>query len=394
MRRFLRLACLVAITGSAPVAGQAPAQPAPAQTAPVDDTPIFRVSVSLVQLDAVVTDRKGRHVTTLGPEDFEVYQDGRRQPITAATYIELDDQWVDTSGLPPLPAAALRPADAHRTMAVVVDDLRMSFESIHEARRGLGEFFNRQFRPGDAAMLATTSGATRVSKLTSSSTVLRSAVNRLRFSFWGMRAASVMQPIDGIADSGLADAFQERTLSASAILRIEEVIDALKPLPGRKSVVLVSEGFQVFGFGMDNEMIRDALRGMVDRANRAGVVLYAIDPRGLVNVGITAADRVGGGRQAASIMSARSAALRESQDGLRYLAGETGGFAVVNTNDLAFGFRKVMADQHGYYLIGYQPEAGSVNELTRDRFRRVSIKVKRKGLKVRTRAGFYARTTE
>ena len=86
--------------------------------------------------------------------------------------------------------------------------------------------------------------------------------------------------------------------------------------------------------------------------------------------------------------------MRESQDGLRYLAGETGGFAVVNTNDLAFGFRKVMADQHGYYLIGYQPEAGSVNELTRDRFRRVSIKVKRKGLKVRTRAGFYARTTE
>jgi VWFA-related protein len=389
VRPLVLLTCLVAAVSAQPGA-QAPA----ARPTTADDTPIFRLSVSLVQLDAVVTDGKGRHVTTLGPDDFEVFQDGRRQPITAVSYVELDDQWTDTSGLPPLASRALRPADARRTVGIVVDDLRMSFESIYEARRGLGRFIDRDFRAGDAAMLTTTSGVSRLSQLTSSASMLKLAVGRLRYSLWGVRAASALDSIDGMDDPfDAANRFQERTFAASTIMRIEEVVDALKRLPGRKSVVLVSEGFQVFGPGMDNALIRDALQGMVDRANRAGVVIYAVDPRGLVPIGISAADNVGA-RQAMEVASMRSAALRDTQDGLRYVAGETGGFAVVNTNDLAYGFRKIMADQRGYYLIGYQPEAGTVNALTRDRFRHISIKVKRKGLKIRTRAGFYGRATE
>ncbi len=133
------------------------------------------------------------------------------------------------------------------------------------------------------------------------------------------------------------------------------------------------------------------MQGLVDRANRAGVVIYAIDPRGLVVTGLTAADSSSGMNAArvSSIPSMRAQALRESQDGLRFLAGETGGFAVVNANDLAYGMKRIMTDQRGYYLIGYQPEAGTLAEATRPRFRHVKIKVKRKGLRVRTRSGFY-----
>ena len=138
MRRLSLLACGFAVLlGTVPEAQQ----PAPIRPA---DQPVFRLSVSLVQLDAVVTDKQGHHVTTLGRDDFEVYQDGRPQPVTAVSYIESDDGWVDTSGLPPLPVEALKPEDARRVIAVVVDDLRMSFESIHHARRGIGEFFDRQ----------------------------------------------------------------------------------------------------------------------------------------------------------------------------------------------------------------------------------------------------------
>ncbi len=90
----------------------------------------------------------------------------------------------------------------------------------------------------------------------------------------------------------------------------------------------------------------------------------------------------------------RSAALRESQDGLRFVTGETGGFAVVNSNDLAMGFGRIMADQQGYYLIGYQPEAGTLNFNSDRKFRTLKIKVKPKGLKVRTRSGFYGQATE
>jgi len=356
------------------------------------DQAVFRLSVSLVQLDAVVTDKKGRHVSTLGRDDFEVYQDGRPQPVVAVSYVDTDDGWVDTSGLPPLPVEALKPEDARRVIAVVVDDLRMSFESIYYARRGIGQFFDRQFQPGDLGMLVTTSGA-GISQLTYSPKILKAASSRLRYSLWDVQAASALAPIDGVIGfDGAQGNYLERTFAESAILRIADAINAVKKLPGRKSVVLVSEGFSVFGFGWDNAYIRDMLQRLVDRSNRAGVVIYAVDPRGLVTTGITAADNVRGGGAAVTAM--RSEALRESQDGLRFVAGETGGFAVVNSNDLARGFQRIMADQRGYYLIGYQPEAGTLSFKSDQQFRRIKIKVKPKGLKIRTRAGFYGQATE
>ena len=386
MRRSAPLACGCALVFGLGASAQQAVPPPPA------DQPIFRLSVSLVQVDAVVTDKAGRHVTGLGPADFEVFQDGRAQPVTAVSYVEMEDGWVDTSGLPPLPVESLKPGDARRVMAVVVDDLRMSFESIYRARRGIGEFLDAQFESGDLGMIVTTSGA-GVSQLTYSRAALKAAAARLRFSLWNQQAASALAPISGFDDASGSDLdYLERTFAESAIVRLVEVIARVSTLPGRKSVVLVSEGFSVFGFGMDNAYIRELLQRLVDRANRAGVVIYAVDPRGLVVTGLTAADGVRGG--GARVMAARSAALRESQDGLRFVAGETGGFAVVNANDLALGLRRIMADQRGYYLIGYQPEAGTLHAHSDREFRRVKIKVKPKGLKVRTRAGFYGRPTE
>ncbi|MBK5299406.1 MAG: VWA domain-containing protein [Vicinamibacteria bacterium] len=385
MRRLCLLACGFAVLlGTVPEAQQ----PAPLRPA---DQPVFRLSVSLVQLDAVVTDKQGRHVTTLGRDDFEVYQDGRPQPIVAVSYVDSDDGWVDTSGLPPLPVEALKPEDARRVIAVVVDDQRMSFESIYYARRGIGQFFDRQFQPGDLGMLVTTSG-TGVSQLTYSPKVLKAASSRLRYSLWNVQAASALAPVDGVSFFGVEGNFLERTFAESAILRIADAISAVKKLPGRKSVVLVSEGFSVYGFGWDNSYIREMLQRLVDRSNRAGVVIYAVDPRGLVVTGITAADNVRGG--GAGVAAMRSAALRESQDGLRFVTGETGGFAVVNSNDLGLGFGRIMADQRGYYLIGYQPEAGTLTFKSDRQFRKLKIKVKPKGLRVRTRAGFYGQATE
>ena len=115
-----------------------------------------------------------------------------------------------------------------------------------------------------------------------------------------------------------------------------------------------------------------------------------------VYTGLTAADGAGSGvgPMGRDIGSMRSAALRESQDGLRYLANETGGFAVVDNNDLAGGMKRIMVDQQGYYLIGYQPEAGTIAPDSTGKFRHIRIKVTRKGLKVRTRSGFYAVASE
>jgi VWFA-related protein len=379
--------------------GVRPTAQTPAAPRAHDERPIFRLTVSLVQLDVVVTDGKGRHVTTLGPEDFEVYQDGRKQPVTAVSYVDSAESWEDTSGLPPLPPEALRPRDARRAMAIVVDDLRMSFESVYYSRRGLQRFVDREFQPGDLAMLVTTSGG-RTPELTFSPAALRSAVNRLRFSLWDIRPASVLDPIDGrfgrLEGFDPYNRFQQRNFAADSIARIEASIDVLKPLPGRKSIILVSEGFSIFGPGLDNGLMRDLMQHLVDHANRAGVVVYAVDPRGLVYTGLTAADGAGAGigPLGRDIGSLRAAAIRETQDGLRYLAGETGGFAVVNNNDLAAGMKRIMTDQQGYYLVGYQPEAGTLAPDATGKFRHLKIKVTRKGLHVRTRSGFYSVASE
>jgi VWFA-related protein len=381
---------LAAFVAASPRAQQPAAVPAPARP----DQPIFRLSVSLVQLDVVVTDRHGRHVTTLGPDDFVVYQDGRPQPVTAVSYVDSAEDWVDTSNLPPLPIESLRPRDARRTMAIVVDDQRMSLDSLAHARYGLEKFAQREFRAGDLAVLVTTSGSGRAPVLTFSPLVLKAAIKRLGYSLWGVRGASALDPVNDVRD--LADGFegfQERTFAVSSLERVNAVIDVLKGLPGRKSVTLVSEGFSVFGFGMDNQLIRDYLRRLVDHANRAGVVVYALDPRGLVVTGISAADSVNPTRSGEVAMM-RSAALRDSQDGLKYLAGETGGFAVVDSNDLAGGMRRIVTDQNGYYLVGYQPDVGSVRTDGSGRYMKLKIKVKPKGLRVRTRSGFYANASE
>ena len=104
----MRHLSLLALVSLFLLAGRPAAQqPSVQASVHADSQPIFRLTVSLVQLDAVVTDRHGRHVTTLGPDDFEVYQDGHPQPVTAVTYVGAEETWVDTSGLPPLPVASL-----------------------------------------------------------------------------------------------------------------------------------------------------------------------------------------------------------------------------------------------------------------------------------------------
>jgi VWFA-related protein len=188
------------------------------------------------------------------------------------------------------------------------------------------------------------------------------------------------------------DEHRERVFAMAALNRVGNVIEAVRELPGRKTVVLVSEGFVMFGSASDGGLVRDAMRVLVDRAKRAAVVIYAVDPRGLVVTSPGAAD--GGGAQSAALAAQRAMGLRATQDGLRFVAGETGGFAVVDNNDIPGAFRRVMDDQRGYYLVGYQPETSTFGPGSERLFRRLKVKVTRPGLRVRARAGFYGIPTE
>ena len=366
-----------------------------AQSQTKDEAPVFRLSVELVQVDAVVTDGKGRPVKTLAPEDFEVFQDGKPRAITAVVYVDADERWEPLGRPAVTETIPARPRDARRTIALVIDDLRMSFESLVRTRTGLGQFIDEHLRSDDLVSLVATSGDA-TTPFTFHRAELKAAASRLRYSF---RSASVLDPIssgpfdlDGTFSE--LDEFRERTFAVGALGRVEDAIHAVRTQSGRKAVVLVSDGFVLFGPGFANVEVREAMRRLVDRANRAGVVIYAYDARGLVCACLTAADKTGGLSDIglAEVGAARREALAATQDGLRYVAEETGGFAVVNSNGFPGALDRIAADLGGYYLIGFQPDADTFS--VDGRFRKIRIKVKRPGLKIRTRTGFYGVPTQ
>jgi hypothetical protein len=114
-----------------------------------------------------------------------------------------------------------------------------------------------------------------------------------------------------------------------------------------------------------------------------------MDARGLVYTGLTAADNTSG-RSSDDVekeLSDRRDQLFDTQDGLRYLAKQTGGLSIINSNDLSGGIRKILDDQ-SYYLIGYVPESDTFDPKL-NRFNKLIVKVKQPGLTVRYRSGFF-----
>lgn len=377
---------------------------------------VVRISVTLVQVDAVVTDEKGRYITDLRPGDFELLEDKRRQQITNFSYINTQPGSAEVAAAPamrpgksattPVPTTRLRPDQVRRTIALVIDDLSMSFESIVYVRNSLKKFVDEQMLPGDlVAILRTGAGMGALQQFTSDKRALNAAIERVRYNLMGSGHLSAFADITSGAppDGGLGEAAfrqsqeesassREALFSVGSLGALNFVVRGLKDLPGRKSVILVSDGFQLLSQKGSNDRVLEAVRRTVDLANRSTVMIYTIDSRGLQTAGLTAADSVkyGGVTGVAQKLSERRAQLFNSQEGLSYLANQTGGFVVYNSNDIPAGISRVLDDQKGYYLLGYIPEQVTFKTTEGKRqFHNITVKVKRAGLRVRSRSGFY-----
>jgi len=188
-----------------------------------------------------------------------------------------------------------------------------------------------------------------------------------------------------------ADDFRDEVFAVGTLGAINYVVRGMRELPGRKSIILFSDGFSLQRPTAEfRDRLLGSLRRLIDLATRASVVIYTVDSRGLVDTGPTAADSFGGsartmGQRISQVMSQRSALLFNTQGGPAILAEETGGLAFRNTNDIVGSTRRALEDQSGYYLIGYRPASETFDR----RFHSISAKVKtRRGLTVRTRTGF------
>ncbi|HEX8459152.1 MAG TPA: VWA domain-containing protein [Pyrinomonadaceae bacterium] len=405
-----------------PTQQTAPQQP----NAPSDDEEVVRITTNLVQVDAVVVDKKGKQVTDLSADDFEIFEDNRPQKLTNFSYVlnetappatETADtarpKSKDKASIPaPMPPGSLRPEQVRRTIALVVDDLGLSFESTSFVRDALRKFVNEQMQPNDlVAIIRTSAGMGALQQFTSDKRQLHAAIDRVKWYMGGSGGVSVFAPLEGSAGvpptstsdtpidraarraemvSAELEDFREEIFAVGTLGALNFVVRGMRELPGRKSVLLMSDGFALYtadrGRGRSDRVLQ-ALRQLTDLANRASVVVYSIDARGLIAPGFTAADDLSGmsPQQIEDALRERSNELFDTQSGLAYLSQQTGGFLIKNNNDLSGGIRRVVEDQKGYYLLGYRPEGTTFDR----RFHRISVKVKRPGLRVRTRTGFY-----
>lgn len=347
------------------------------------DHPVLRIGVDLVRVDATVTDERGRHVTDLTADDFVVLQNNRVQKLSTFAFITGEPRPPVWSA--PAPAAAtgarpLTPAEVRRTIAIVVDDLGLSLDSIARVRAALGKFLDTHMQPGDlVAILRTGAGIGALQQFTTDRRVLHSAVDRVRYNFRS-RGGPFARPDD--ADAG--QLFRDEVFTAGTLNAIRYVVSGVAELPGRKSVVVVSDGFSVAdadsrlaspsggAAGARYGHILGAVRSVVDEANRAGVVIH-----GMHATGLTAKDE---GRRAA-------------EDSLGALAGETGGLFIRDANDLSRGLARVLDESRSYYLLGYVPDTATFSA-TNPRFHTLSVRVNRPGVRVRSRGGFLGQPHE
>lgn len=371
------------------------------------DAPI-RVDVNLVQVDAVVTDSKNRHVPDLKASDFQVFEDGKLQPITNFAYIAPPAGTPASTSPAPAPRAPLVPAPpvpskpeaVRRTIAFVVDDLGLSVESIAHVRDALRKFVNGEMQPGDlVAILRTSGGMGVLQPFTGNRELLNAAIDRVRFSIGrvGVDSFAPATPpppheLQRQADTSMDD-LRTQVFMAGTLGTLRYVIDGLRDMPGRKSLVLFSESLST-NVEPGQTPYTDLFHRLTDAANRASVVINAIDPRGLQTM-MDARDSElpsgrGGGRGMGALILQRAGEMFDSQAGLAVLARDTGGLFITNNNLVDDALDQVVADTEGYYLIGYQPGAASFASL-RDEpaYHKVEVRVKIRGLSVRSRSGFF-----
>jgi VWFA-related protein len=397
------------------------------------DDDVVRITTNLVQFDAVVTDRQGRLVTDLRPEEFEVLLDGKRQEISNFSFVGVAPDPADpartpeprprpAAGAPAPPPVPVRAAQVRRTIALVADDLGTSFSDLHQVRRALKKFVDEQMQPGDlVAIIQTGKGLGALQQFTTDKQILYRAIERVRWNPSGRAGVSTFAPVEpdtreqaggvggnpaaggdedgeGERDAGAAlEEFRDGVFTVGTLGALNFIVRGMRELPGRKSVVLFSGGFPIFrdlqnpnGDARDTDRVIESLRRLADAANRASVVIYTMDARGLAVTSLTAADSVSNSRQALAAVQARGAEFLRNQEGLSYLAEQTGGVFIRNTNDLGDGVRRVLEDQKGFYLIGFRPAADAFrSEGGRTRFNKFEVKVTRPGVRVRTRGGFY-----
>jgi hypothetical protein len=425
--------------------GMAPAQTAQQPQKPKNESPedVLRITTSLVQTDVVVTDKNEQIIPDLKMEDFELYDNGKKQDLKFMEFVSVETGHRAEGKPASAPviveadtATGLSPKEVKRIVAFVVDDLTIPLQDIPAVRSLLLNFVNNQMQDGDlVAVVRVIGGKGLLQQLTTDRQLLRRAIDAIKpirhpwaqtnepdfvpvhnpapIAAGPEEASTSIVPVsDDQVDtpeiSSPNDEFNQLFRGLSSLTTAMFVIDGLKEIPGHKNVVIISGGIPIFearasgGSAFTN--VTYLLNQLSDRAVRSGVVINTLDPRGLnATPGVVGFQQTPGrsnyegelmgrasgfGRGGIADQATFGPMLAGGSEhlGLGTVAKITGGVSVINTNDFAAGMQKILARSEGYYVLAYTP----VEKFDR-KFHKLEIKVKRPGLKIYHHAGYAAR---
>ena len=374
--------------------------------------PAFRSSVDLVEVDVIVRDRDGRFVTDLKASDLELYENGELQRIVDFYLVR---------GRDPVPAASLTeapdPRSAGRRFVFVFDERHLSRAAVQRLRQAAVDFVAAHFQPGDYGGVFHDGGMAN-GRLTSLKAEVVASLKRVTpASETRARRLALFREfprIDGEHEATRIEAGDTRTLenaaqencleepdlcsqeggaemvehrleqkareyiaeSRAATARVLQsltmVARGLAGMPGRKTVIFLSDGFFV-------EESRAVLRQIAALAARNGVTIYGVDGRGSAGGGRALPDASSQGRSI-------STAFDTAEDGPAILAAETGGFVVRGSDNFRQALGRIAEDTSTYYVVGYQPAAFKLD----GKLRKIEVRVKEEGVRVRARKGYLA----
>jgi VWFA-related protein len=396
-----------------PLQGQTPQTGQPPQ--PGQTRPTFRAATALVEVDAVILDGQGKFVPGLVADDLRLLEDGKPQAIQQFYMVTHDasEPARATTG----ETSAQAEERAHRVFVLLFDEEHLANDSLMRVKKGAEQFIHDHIGPGDIGGVFA-NGAMYKGRLTSDKYELLAGVHSSRPAFDNRQALlasfrefpKIPGEVDAarITDGALDvvntlgeqacrdDPFQcqdngglqqvenliqkkarlyirqARVMTAHTVQNLQYVTGGLSRIPGRKTVVFLSEGFFV-------EDSRATLELIAAQAARGGTAIYSIDGRGLIN-GLSPNPDV------VKAEMARSTAFDTGEDGPTILTAGTGGFMVRNIDDISRGFGLIVRDTSTYYVIGYQPDNGVMD----GKYRKIEVKPTVPGLHVRARKGYMA----
>jgi VWFA-related protein len=425
-----------------PISGQAQSQSSQNQ----DDKIVL--SANEVLLDLVVRDKKGQVVKDLKPTDIEVYEDNVRQDVTSFRLVSRERVAGEAKAVPktaptvstPAPAGPREPFSNISLVAMVFDHLSPDGRNLaHKAATG---FVNESLQPDDLVSVCVIDKSLRVmQQYTNNASLLKQAIDRattLAVSTIDSGSAerrpledrsagldNTLSRATGSASGAGADGggigtaaadqalvnMQVRALNTFEMLERNQhgqaqingllaIINSLRNVPGRKAIMLFSEGLAL------PPDVKIHFPAVINAANRANVSIYTVDAVGLrvasgsaetareiEALGRRRAQQNASGREDRSgrpmtMQLERNEDLLklDPQSGLGDLANGTGGFLIADTNDLSAGLRRIDEDLRTHYQLTYVPKNTNLD----GRFRQISVKLGRGGLEVQTRKGYYA----